>query len=210
MVAVTNLVLCGAVVTVLMAARDGGSPAAFPAPATTDGTESTTETTTPEQPGQTAPDAPVTTTESGPDGDYEEVIGPGGMTTHIPVGWPVHRAKGKGAMQADDPAGTATMLRYGGSATDLTDSYDLHADYERTFASDKTKYVSIRLERTVVRGLPAIDWEFEYDAKEGRRHVRSTYWLHGGYEYFVYASATVPLWPDTSRLLDVMLTYSTP
>jgi hypothetical protein len=58
--------------------------------------------------------------------------------------------------------------------------------------------------------MPAVDWEFEYDAPEGRRHVRSVYWVHDGYEYFVHASSTVPFWSQTRKLLAVMLTGSTP
>lgn len=193
MVAVTNLALCGALVAVLGAARDGTAPAAFiPPPSTT--------SASPQPDGPSPTKAPT----------FEQVTGPGGMTTRIPAGWPVKRATGPGSMQADDPAGTSTMLRFGGSATQVTDSYDLHADYARDFAARRSNYVPIRLDRTLVRGNSAIDWEFEYDAAEGRRHVRSVYWLHGGHEYFVYASAPVPLWPQARKNLAVMLTYSTP
>lgn len=204
MVAVTNLVICGAVVAVLGAVRGGNAPAAF-TPATS--------TTTDEPPGLEAtppPDGPSTTEEPGLDTRFTEVTGPGGMTTRIPAGWPTRTSTGPGAMQADDPADTSTWLRYGGSVTPVTDSYDVHADYERQFAAGKANYRSIRLARTVVRGNSAIDWEFEYDADEGRRHVRSVYWLYGGYEYFVYASSPVPRWPEVRKVLDVMLTYSTP
>ncbi|MFC4857698.1 hypothetical protein [Actinophytocola glycyrrhizae] len=216
MVAVANLVVCGGVVVVLSVARDGGAPAAFTTGTTTTTmttatTSTAAATTTTTSDGPAARDVPTSTgTLPGPDGDYTEVTGPGGMTTHIPAGWPTRTATGPGAMQADDPAGTSAMLRYGGSATTVTDSYDVHADYERRFAAGKQAYTSIRLDRTVVRGMPAIDWEFEYDAEDGRRHVRSVYWLHGGYEYFVYASAPVPHWDRASRVLEVMLTYSTP
>ena len=197
MVAVANLVVCGGVVAVLGAARDGTPTAAFiPAP--------TTDTAT------TTLDEPTAEPDRGPEGEFTEVSGPGGMTTHIPAGWPTARTTGPGSMQAVDPAGTTTVLRYGGSATTATDTYDIHADYERRFASGKQGYVSIRLERTLVRGWSAIDWEFEYDAVEGRRHVRSVYWLSGGHEYFVYASSPVPLWEQTRKVLEVMLTYSTP
>jgi hypothetical protein len=207
-VVVANLVVCGGVVAVLGAARDGSTPAAYTpatttgAPPTRDGPASRTEPVPRDEP--TAGQAP------GLGGGFTEVTGSGGMTTRIPAGWPTKRASGKGSTQADDPAGTTTMLRYGGSATPATDTYDVHADYERTFASGKQAYVSIRLERTVVRGMPAIDWEFEYDAAGVRRHVRSVYWLADGHEYFVYASSPVPIWEQTRKILDVMLTYSTP
>lgn len=206
-VAVANLVVCGGVVAVLGAARDGSPPATFLPATTTDMTATTTATARDEPP---RPAESATSPAPGPGSGFTEVTGPGGMTTHIPAGWPTTRTTGPGAMQATDPAGTTTMLRYGGSATTATDTYDLHARYERRFAAGKQAYVSIRLERTLVRGMSAIDWEFEYDAAEGRRHVRSVYWLSGGHEYFVYASSPVPLWEQTRKILEVMLTYSTP
>jgi hypothetical protein len=142
--------------------------------------------------------------------EYRQVTGAGGMTTHIPAHWPTTAAGGPGATQADDPMGSTRMLRYGGWATPVTDSYPFHVDYERRFARSRTDYVSFRLERTTVRGMPAVDWEFEYDAPTGRRHVRSVYWLAQGHEYFVHASAPVPLWPETREIIGVMLDNSTP
>lgn len=213
LVVVANLVVCGGVVAVLGAVRDGTTRAAFTPGTTgtdtTDTTDLTTDTTTTsDEPA--ARDEPATTGTRGPDGGFTEVTGPGGMTTHIPAGWPVTRSTGPGAMQADDPAGSATMLRYGGSATPATDTFDLHAAYAREFASGRQAYAAIRLERTLVRGMSAVDWEFEYDVDGVRRHVRSVYWLADGHEYFVYASSPVPNWGQTRKILEVMLTYSTP
>jgi hypothetical protein len=200
MVVVANLVICGGIVAISRATHQVA--ATPPASATT---AEAPETTSP------SPQPPATTDPtSGLGAGYEQIFGPGGMTTFIPAGWPTKTASGPGAMQADDPAGTSRMLRYGGSVTALTDSYDTHVDYERRFSADKADYVSLRLERTELRGWPAVDWEFEYDSVNEPRHVRSVYWLAGGYEYFVYASAPTGLWPDTQPVLDVMLTYSTP
>lgn len=141
---------------------------------------------------------------------YEQVAGPDGMTTRIPAHWPTSAAADPGAMQADDPTGNTRLLRYGGGATPVTDSYQFHVDYERRFAGSASGYTSLRLERSTVRGMPAVDWEFEYDAPTGRRHVRSVYWLAHGHEYFVHASAPLPLWPQTQEILDVMIDNSTP
>lgn len=164
---------------------------------------------------ETVPILPSTTGSAPPSGpalrgDFERVSGPNGMTTHIPAGWPTKRAPGPAAMQADDPGGTGRFLRYGGSETSVSDSYGVHVDYQQQFSANKTAFVSIRLERTTVRGYSAVDWEFEYDTSEGRRHVRSIYWLALGYEYFVYASSPVPIWPQTQDILDVMLDNATP
>jgi hypothetical protein len=194
-----NIVVCGAIVAMLVALRPGDTSDVANTPLAPPPMATMTETVS---------ESPVTTTTSL--AEYQQVSGPGGMTTHIPASWPSMPATGPGAMQADDPGGTSRFVRYGGSATSLTDSYQLHADYERQFAENKAGYVSIRLERTVVRGMAAIDWEFEYDSAEGSRHVRSVYWLAQGYEYFVYASAPVSLWPETQEIFDVMLDSSTP
>jgi hypothetical protein len=208
MVVAANLVVCGVLVAVFMVVRKENAPSA--AVSTQVGeTARQDEVATGWSPPPSS-DYPTTTVPPGPGAGFVEVVGPGGMTTHIPDGWPVRTASGPGAMQADDPTGASRVLRYGGSATDVTDSYEVHAAYESEFSANKANYVSIRLERTVVRGMSAIDWEFEYDAAEGRRHVRSMYWLSGGYEYFVYASAPVAGWPGTQPILDVMLAYSTP
>lgn len=214
-VVVGNLLVCGAITTVLLVARDDGPPVAADAfteeapPVVTTSTDEWPDPTDEPTSSSTA-DRPSTSDEPCPGADFEQVVGPGGMTTCIPAGWPTKTATGPGAMQADDPTGAERILRYGGSPTTLTDSYDLHADYERQFSANKSNYVSIRLERTDVRGMSAVDWEFEYDAAAGRRHVRSVYWLASGYEFFVYASSPADSWFGTEHILDVMRTYSTP
>lgn len=206
-VAVGNLLVCGGVTALLIVARDDDVSSAA-------GTLLPTATSDPVEP---APDPTSSSTWSYPTTDapapgagFRQVSGPGGMTTYIPATWPTKTAPGPGAMQADDPTGMARILRYGGSATTVSDSYPVHADYERQFSANKSNYVSIRLDRTDVRGTSAIDWEFEYDTNGGRRHVRSIYWLSSGYEFFVYASAPVDFWPDAQQILDVMISYSTP
>jgi hypothetical protein len=145
-----------------------------------------------------------------PGSRFARVTGPGGLTTSVPAGWPVGAAAEPDAMRADDPAGTTTELRFGRTATTDTDGYAARAACARTLAAQGTGYVPVRLVRTVVRGKSAVDWEYEYDTADGRRHVRSVHWWHDGYEYFVRASSPVRRWPDTRKVLDVMLTYSTP
>lgn len=213
-IAVVNLLVCGGITALLIATRHDDVPAATDTPPGFLPTLTTTTDDSPEPTSDPVPsstrDYPSTTVEQDPGSEFRQVTGPGGMTTHIPATWPTKTATGPGAMQADDPDGAARILRYGGSATTVTDTYAVHADYERQFSANKSNYVSIRLDQTDVRGMPAIDWEFEYDADDGRRHVRSVYWLSGGYEFFVYASAPVAFWPDTQQILDVMVNYSTP
>lgn len=217
------IVVCGAVVGALLLVRDipssdadsAASPFLFDV-----GTETYTEPeiytetetyTEPETYTEDFPtDTTVDTTASPLDG-FQQVSGPGGMTTYIPGGWPTKRATGPGAMQADDPTGASIVLRYGGSATPDLDTYQVHADYEQQFAANRSGYVLVRLDRSTVRGMSAVDWEFEYDPQDDvRRHVRSYYWLSQGYDYFVYVSAPVDQWPHAQEILDVMLDNATP
>lgn len=142
---------------------------------------------------------------------FEQVSGPASMTTLIPSGWPTSRASGPGAMQADDVSGGPIVLRYGGSVTPDPDTYRVHADYEQQFAATRSGYSLIHLDRSTVRGMPAVDWEFEYHPENDvRRHVRSVYWLSQDIDYFVYASAPVEEWPRAQEILDVMLDNATP
>jgi hypothetical protein len=133
------------------------------------------------------------------------------MTTYIPNGWPTKSATGPGAMQADDPTGASILLRYGGSTTPELDTYQVHSDYEQQFAANRSGYSILHLDQSTVRGMAAVDWEFEYDPQgDVRRHVRSIYWLYQGYEYFVYVSAPVDQWSHAQEILDVMLDNATP
>jgi hypothetical protein len=202
-----NLVVCGAVVATLLLLRteapaDTTNTAATgtvtPETTSTTGSESTSETTTSE-----------TTSDSRLE-DFTTITGPGGITTLIPVSWPTKQASGPASMQADDPNDPSRWLRFGGAPTTETDTFETHVEQDLDFVASKSNYVSIRLERTVVRGMSAVDWEFEHDVPEGRRHVRAVFWLAQGREYFVYASSLVPLWPKTREILTVMLDNSTP
>ncbi|MGH3875580.1 MAG: hypothetical protein ACRDSK_00935 [Actinophytocola sp.] len=208
-------VVCGAVVTALLLVREmppSEAESAFPFDA---GTETYaepdvyTETETFETYTETDT-AEEYTTESPLDA-FQQVTGPGGMTTYVPSGWPTKRATGPGAMQADDPTGASILLRYGGSATTELDTFQVHADYEQDFAANRSGYDLVHLDRSTVRGMSAVDWEFEYDPQgDVRRHVRSIYWLSQGYDYFVYVSAPVDQWPQAQEILDVMLDNATP
>ena len=145
-----------------------------------------------------------------PGDEFTQVTGPDGMTTHVPAGWPVTAGAQPGALRADDPAGTSTELWFGSASPTGVDVHAERADCARRAAATRDGYALVRLERTVVRGAPAVDWEFEYDAPDGRRHVRSVHWRHGGREYFVSASAPARHWPEAGDALEVMLTRSTP
>jgi hypothetical protein len=204
-----NLVVCAAVVTLFVVTNGKSTP------------DNTTPVALPPTTRERVPVAPVspveTTTTSVSESstpaladDLQEVSGPGGMATAVPTGWPSSRAPGPGAVQATDPADAARFLRYGGSPVPDQDGYDTHVAYQSDFSKSHKAFQSMRLERTVLHGAAAVDWEFEWDAPEGRRHVRSVYWRTQGYEYFVYASSLVDRWPQTQPILDAMITHATP
>lgn len=204
-----NLLVCGAVAAVLVLMRPGPPD---PVDAGADTPPVATRTPEPSQDTDYSWEGEPsgTTSSSTTPNDCEQIDGPGGMTTCIPLGWPTKDTGNEGSAQADDPAGSTKFVRFGGSPPAGPDSYTIHADYERGFAGRHTNFVSLRLEQTTLRGMPAIDWEFTYDAPEGPRHVRSVYWLAQGYEYFVYSSAPAALWPEGQQILDVMLDTATP
>jgi hypothetical protein len=217
------VVVCGAVVAALLLVGDvpasetdsAAAPFVF-ATETYAEPDVYTETETYAEPEpytetETTEEFPTDVPTTAPLDEFQQVSGPGGMTTYIPSGWPTKRASGPGAMQADDPTGAAILLRYGGSATPEQDTYQVHADYEQQFAANRSGYELVRLDRSAVRGMSAVDWEFEYDPQgDVRRHVRSVYWLSQGYDYFVYVSAPVGEWPHAQEILDVMLDNATP
>lgn len=219
------IVVCGVVVAALLLVRDVPPSEAdsVTSPFTFDtGTETYTEPETytetetytepePYTESETTEEYPTDETTVSPLDGFEQVSGPGGMSTYIPSGWPTKRATGPGAMQADDPTGGSILLRYGGAATPDPDTYHVHADYERQFAANRSGYQLVHLDRATVRGMSAVDWEFEYDPQNDvRRHVRSVYWLSQGYDYFVYVSAPVDQWSSAQDILDVMLDNATP
>jgi hypothetical protein len=206
-----NLAVCAAVITLFMVTGGKSRPveSAGLEPSTiVTVTEASTQTTVPaEQPA--APVAPGTT-EADPADQYQRVDGADGMSTVVPAGWPSAPAAGQGSAQATDPDDGYRFVRYGGSPAPAQDSYSVHVAYQRDFAKSHNGFQSVRLNTTDVRGATAVDWEFEWDAPEGRRHVRSIYWRAQGDEYFVYASSLVGRWPSTEPILDVMLARATP
>lgn len=143
---------------------------------------------------------------------YRQVSGPGGMTTYVPVGWPsVPMPTNPSAVQADEPAATSRFVRYGGGYDATAPAaYDRHVLDESRLVALYQNFARIRLDVTDVRGMPAIDREFQFDKDGVRRHARGVYWIARGREYFVYASAPAPQWQQIQPILDVMLEHSTP
>ena len=217
---VVNLV-CSSLVGVTWALFDrapGTGPAEVAANLTGTGEPPVVPTTTAEArqppPVTTITRTPSTTETSGGGESLplsmERVTGPGGLETVIPRGWPTKTLPEPGSEQATDPFDDRRVIKFGGAPpTDSSSILDYHADYERKVAK-RPGYILHALTPTSVRAQEAVDWQFEWNAPEGRRHVRAVYWRAGGIEFFVYAHGPAASWPETASILQTMVDQSTP
>jgi hypothetical protein len=202
---------CGAVGTAAWLVQHRATAPAGPGLAL--GTTIPSTTLPPVPPGTTASETPLSqtsqTTEALPD-TLERVTGPAGPATVLPRGWPTKTLPEPGSMQATDPADARRIVKFGGAPpSDDTDILTYHQRYEQQIAKRKG-YVLHGLNPTTLRGHDAVDWEFAWDAPEGRRHVRAFYWRSGGIEYYVYAHGPESSWPETAALVQRMLDEATP
>ncbi|WP_410627807.1 hypothetical protein [Amycolatopsis sp. cmx-8-4] len=150
-----------------------------------------------------------TTAETAPDA-LIRVSGPAGLETVVPRGWPTKTLPEPGSVQATDPADDRRILKFGGAPpSDDSDILTYHQRYEQQIAR-RAGYTLDGLRPTTLRGHDAVDWEFAWDAPEGRRHVRAFYWRGNGIEYYVYAHGPEATWPETAELVQRMLDDSTP
>ncbi|MGQ0840469.1 hypothetical protein [Actinokineospora sp.] len=144
------------------------------------------------------------------DAGTRRVQGPGGLVTVIPAGWKVTRSTGPGAMQATDPADPTRFIRYGGAAAPDADLLMSHVDYDAAFSATKPGFRRISLGTTTYHGVRAVDWEFQYDTPQGKRHVHSMYWRVDGTEYFLYAAANTARWAETLPVYHAMIDNAAP
>jgi hypothetical protein len=161
-------------------------------------TSTTTTTIPPSKPAFLAPDG------------YQEVNGPAGLRTVIPVGWRAMKTTGPGAMQATDPADTIRYVKYGGSPAPTLGIESSHIQYENGFAARAVDYRRITLSSANYDGHDAVEWEFEHRDGANLMHVRSLYWRADGKEYFVLAAAPTTRWPQMQPIYEAMVANSTP
>lgn len=203
--------LGGALLLTVGKARGGPSgsaagestPSATTPASTAPGPTTDTPTSSPETP------APSPTETSGVPSDYQQVAGPQGMTTVVPIGWPVAPVR-TDVLIANDPADTGRFVEFGGSAVPAGDMLSAHVQYEYDFIPSHPRYSRLRLESTTYHGFPAVDWEFTWVKVGVPRHVRILYWQTGDLEYFVYVSCTAPRWDETETIYESMVANSTP
>lgn len=141
---------------------------------------------------------------------WERISAPAGLDMIIPRDWPTKTVPEPDSMQATDPRDPNRILKFGGAEpADPFDINTFHSNYERQVAQ-RSGYVLFGLRPTTVRGHEAVDWEFKWNAPEGRRHVRSVYWRAGGIEYYVYAHGPLANWSETAAIAAAMVSGSTP
>ncbi|WP_343887407.1 hypothetical protein [Kribbella sandramycini] len=209
-----NLVVCGAVGAGLLVLRAPDDAAASePTPTASTPTASETPSTRPstepssEQPTVSKPTAPSTTpTSTGAIG----VSGPGGIVTSIPKGWQGKpRANGTDA-QANDPAEPTSFLRYGGSPSPTRPLLQVMQQAEAGFRGNYPGYKLIALRSQSWRQHEAVNWEFEFDTADGRKHVNSMYWRAGQNDYVIYASSLVANWPKMQAIYATAIDTASP
>ncbi|WP_020670284.1 hypothetical protein [Amycolatopsis nigrescens] len=208
--AAANLTVCGLVATTVLLTSGKPDSLAVSAPpeSSAQPVSPAPETTRQAQAGSTT----TTATDSAsaiPPG-MRPVSGPADIRTVVPTDWPVTRLSEPGSMQATDPFDSDRLLKFGGAEPDQpSEIFDYHLDYESKIAK-RPGYTRLELTETRLRGFAAVAWEFEWNAPEGRRHVRSMYWRSTGIEYFVYAAAPAAKWPETLPIITAMIDNSTP
>jgi hypothetical protein len=204
--ATANLVLCAAVGSAVLLPHNGN--AALIGTVTLPGTNAPDE---PSPSSSSTAESPPASSEASATLPFTPVAGDDGLTTVVPAGWPAARLPTQPhAFQATDPADASRFVRFGGSLAS-GDLRRTHEDYERDDAARRLPGLTrIAMTETVLHDVPALDWEFEWNAPEGRRHVRSLYWRVDGIEYFVYASSTVQEWPEMPAILQAMADNARP
>ncbi|WP_405063501.1 hypothetical protein OG474_18150 [Kribbella sp. NBC_01505] len=197
----TNLVVCALVGTGLLLVRapSGSANTAVPTPSPTTPTSSTSSTPGPSETPSTTPSATPTSSPT-PTSPYKDAFGPGGIGTKIPSGWTGKVRSGKTDAQATDPAQPTSFLRYGGSPSPAQPLIDVMRNAERNFSTQYPGYKLITLQPNTWREHEAVNWTFEFDTADGRKHVDSVYWRAGQNDYVIYASALAKNWPTMQEI----------
>ncbi|MDQ4145727.1 MAG: hypothetical protein M3198_18680, partial [Actinomycetota bacterium] len=86
-----------------------------------------------------------------------------------PAGWKLRRHADNRTDIVDPQTGDYIRVDWTAQAKD--DPYEDRRRYSRQFASTKSDYEEIRLERTTFRGNPAAIWEFVYTDRGARLHA---------------------------------------
>ncbi|GAB2995687.1 hypothetical protein [Amycolatopsis acidiphila] len=203
------LAVAAVVVVVAVNGRDSKPVAQQPvsSPTSTFSTAPTTSTTTTTT-GSTST-AVSTSTSLGfgdvPDG-YRRATGPADVEVSIPDSWPVKSGAIESNDQADDPSGSGSFLRYGGSPSPSMSLLDAVRQNEVTNSGIRNGYQRLRLENaTTASGDETVAWEFLFTKDGVQRHALGWFWRSGGYDRVVYASSATSSWTDLRPVVDVLI-----
>jgi hypothetical protein len=154
----------------------------------------------------TVPPTSSTTATTG----FTSVMGPNGVVTAVPTGWPLGSCTTADCTQANDPANATRFLRFGASPSRSDSLLNQQAAYEMEFSAGRTNFQRVKLDAVTHHGHEAVDWEFEYDLNGVRRHVKTLLWRANGEDNWVYASSELQLWPATRDIYDRMADAAKP
>lgn len=153
--------------------------------------------------------SPAVASSTAPAG-FQRVGGPAQLSTVIPDEWRSVSAGGPGAMRAVDPSDPSRIVGFGGARATSPDIVRVHVAYESGFAARTVAYRRLDLRSATYGGHPAVEWEFQHRDGRGLQRVHALYWLVGGVEYFVFASAPDEEWPRMQPVYDAMVANSRP
>jgi hypothetical protein len=170
---------------------EAGTPIAVSRSATT--MQPTTTTVPPTT--STVPAPPTSLTQGVVPSGYTPESGPAGIQVNIPSGWTI-ASPFASENEADDPAGSGSLIRYGGTPSPSMSLLDAITSDESSNTSVKTGYQQLQLNQvSSPTGDDTVVWEFLFDKNNVQRHVLSWFWRANGTDYVVYFSSTVANWP---------------
>ena len=143
----------------------------------------------------TVPAPPATSLSPGlvPSG-YTAESGPAGIQVNIPSGWTITTPFAS-ENEADDPAGSGSLIRYGGTPSPSMSLLDAISSDESSNTSVKNGYQQLQLnEVSSPTGDDTVVWEFLFDKNGVQRHVLSWFWRANGNDYVVYFSSVAANW----------------
>lgn len=135
---------------------------------------------------------------------YLTETGPAGIQVQIPSGWTVSSPFAS-ENEADDPSGSGSLIRYGGTPSPSMSLLDAITSDETSNTSVKTGYQQLQLNNvSSPSGDDTVVWEFLFDKNGMQRHVLSWFWRANGTDYVVYFSSTAANWPAMQSIVSTV------
>jgi hypothetical protein len=169
----------------------------------------TTTTTTVTTPAAAPTVVTTTTVELSP--DLKRVEAANGLTTAIPVTWPVTTGTVETTLVAVDPTSPRREVRLGGAP--VADSSKPLLDRITAVAAQREGepgHRRVSLSATTIRSHPAVSWEFDESATSGPKRVATAFWESNGVEYVLYSAGPPEEWDLTRFRLTQMVELARP